>query len=83
MKPDSKAYKYFQDRLCQGGDCTAKTEYFLVEGAVERTVDLYHEEQIEVIKKRLLKYLNPKLVKEILELNQSPADTNATKDITS
>lgn len=44
VKPESE--KYFEQRLCMGGDCTAKSQQFLFEGAAKEVASLFCQEQI-------------------------------------
>jgi len=52
MDKESKAYKYIKNRKCMGGDCTAKSQEFVLMVAAETAASLYAEEKIkEGIKK--------------------------------
>ena len=49
----SKAIKIFNESLCRGGDCTAKSQMFIYEGAAKRVIDDYTSEQFDKLIKRL------------------------------
>lgn len=40
------AAKYFNERLCRGGDCTAKSQMFIYNEAAKVVVELFNNEQL-------------------------------------
>jgi len=54
----SKAVKYMAERLCEGGDCTAKSQMFLIAGAVEKVATMYAQEQFDRAINRIRKQAN-------------------------
>jgi hypothetical protein len=42
----SKSQKYFTERLCRGGDCTARSQWFIYAPAAENVASMFSKERI-------------------------------------
>ena len=63
---NSRAFKYVQERLCKGGDCTARSQMFLVDGAVQKAAEMFAKERSDELDKILNKKAKSilKIIKE-------------------